>query len=80
MLWVSSLSLRSLLYSIWRVSSFCRKKVVSFRIFSEFLTRNSSSRIRKNSPTRSTKAGASMVGGMFASMVGGMFAVVAMSY
>jgi len=49
-----------------RVLSFCREKVASYRIFSELLTGNSSSRIRKNSPIGSTKAGASMVGGMFA--------------
>jgi len=39
---------------------------VSYRIFSELLTRNSSSRIQKNSPSGSAKAGASVVGGMFA--------------
>ncbi len=66
MLWVSSLSLRSLLQSILKVSSFCREKVVSCRIFSELLTGNSSSRIWKNSPTGSTKASALVVRGMFA--------------
>jgi len=40
--------------------------VASYRIFSELLTGNSSSRIQKNSPTGSAKDGASVVGGMFA--------------
>jgi hypothetical protein len=42
------------------------KKVVSYKISSEFLTKNSNSRIRKKSPIGSTNVGASMVGGMFA--------------
>ncbi len=65
MLWVSYLSLRSLLYSILKVSSFCRKKVVSCKKISELFTGNYSSRIQKNSPTRLAKAGALIVGGMF---------------
>ncbi len=65
MLWVSFLSLGSLMYNILRVSSFCQEKVASYRIFSKLLTGNSSSRIRKNSPTGSTKACASMVGEIF---------------
>ncbi len=66
MLWVSFLSLRSLLQSILKVSSFCQERVASCRIFSELLIRNSSSKTRKNSSIGSTKVGASMVGGMFA--------------
>ncbi len=54
------------MYSILRVSSFYREKVANCRIFSEFLTRNSSSKTQKNSPTGSAKANALMVGGMFA--------------
>ncbi len=65
MLWVSSLSLRSLMYSILRVSSFCRKKVASCKKISKLLMGNSSSRTRKNSPTGSTKADTLMLGGMF---------------
>jgi hypothetical protein len=43
----------------------CREKVASCRIFSELLTGNSSSRIRKNAPTGSVKASTPVVGGMF---------------
>jgi hypothetical protein len=49
-----------------KVSSFSQKKVANYRIFSELLTENSSSRTQKNSPTGSAKASASMVEGMFA--------------
>jgi len=66
MLWISSLSLKSLLYNILRLSSFCWDKVVSCNFFSKLLTKNSSSRTQKNSPIRSAKVGALMVGGMFA--------------
>ncbi len=66
MLWVSSLSLRNLLQSILRVSSFCRERVASNKFISEFLIKNSSSITRKNSLTGSAKFGASMVGRMFA--------------
>jgi len=37
MIWVSSSSLRRVMYSILRVSSFCREKVESYRIFSELI-------------------------------------------
>jgi hypothetical protein len=72
MLWISSLSLKNLLYNILKVSSFYRKKVANYIIFSELLTKNSSSRTQKKSPIGSVKVAASMVGGMFA--------VVAISY
>jgi hypothetical protein len=39
--------------------------VASYKFFSEFLTKNSNSRIRKNFPIGLTKVGASMVGRMF---------------
>jgi hypothetical protein len=39
--------------------------VANYRILSELLIGNSSSRIRKNSPTGSVKASTLMVGGMF---------------
>jgi hypothetical protein len=42
------------------------KKVVSYKISSKFLTKNSNSRTRKKSPIGSINVGASMVGGMFA--------------
>jgi len=66
--WSTSLllALRSLLYSILRVSSLCQEKVASCRIFSKLLTRYYNSRTRKNSPTWLAKASASMVGGLFA--------------
>jgi hypothetical protein len=65
MFWISSLSLKSFLYSILRVSSFCQKKVVSYIIFSTLLNENSSSKTQKNSPTGLIKVRASMVGKMF---------------
>jgi hypothetical protein len=48
------------------VSSFYRKKVASYIIFSKLLIKNSSSRTQKNSPIGPAKASASMVGGLFA--------------
>ncbi len=39
--------------------------MANYIIFSQLLTRNSSSRTQKNSPTRLVKASASLVGGMF---------------
>jgi hypothetical protein len=59
------LSLKSLLYNILRLSSFCREKVVNCRIFSKLFTGDSNSITQKNSPTGSTKVGALMVRRMF---------------